>query len=47
MDEIRCPSCGQLFKTKTDAEAHDREMHAGMKGGERETERREGGTEQR
>lgn len=43
MAEIKCPSCGQLFNTKRDADEHDQQMHAGKKGGEREPERREGG----
>lgn len=40
MAEEKCPSCGQIFTTKREADEHAREMHAGKKGGEREPERR-------
>jgi uncharacterized C2H2 Zn-finger protein len=41
MADARCPSCGQSFKSQAEADEHQRQMHAGKKGGERTPEPRE------
>lgn len=36
-----CPSCRQKFTSQREADDHQKQMHAGTKGGEREGERRD------
>jgi uncharacterized C2H2 Zn-finger protein len=41
MPDTRCPSCGQAFPTKGEADDHMTQMHGGKKGGERENDRKD------